>query len=303
MTVEKVFAYLAEDFGQGFASDPIAAAEVTSGLAVTVARGVTPVEIGLSGSVLTAPLNLGGHSFAAGDAAPSLWTLVDTTKGVRLTAHRMTAAAGDAACVAIVSALPLKPGQTYHLTLSAAAEPGFIGGMAAGTRLLTEGGKRPIEDISPGEKVWTEAAGFQPVLWHGVQTRLARGPVAPLRLRRGLLGLSRDLLLAATQCVRVETGGGPVLIPAAAFERAGMAVREVGPMLTWHQLLLPGHAVIFAHGLPCESLWAPSLPQAGRPADWPEGYATPPAPVYPRLSEEDGARVLGGEDVPDQVGP
>ena len=290
MTGNEVFAYLATDFGQAFATDPVAAARGASGLAVTVARDAAPVEIALSGTVLEGPAQLGGHSFAAGDAAPTIWTLVDPAKGVRLTAHRLTSP--DATCVAIVSALPLKPGQVYRLSLPVTADAGFIGGVASGTRILTDAGKRQIEDIDVGHAVWTEATGFQRVLWHGVQTLPARGPTAPLRLRRGVLGLSDDLVLADTLGVRIETGTGPVLIPAAAFERAGMAVREVGTTITWHQLLLPGHAVIFAHGLPCESLWAPELLQAGRPPDWPETYALTPAPAHPRLSEEAGARLL-----------
>jgi len=293
MTDTKVFAYRATDFGQGFATDPVAAAQGASGLAVTVARDAAPVEIALAGPVLAEPVRLGEDSFAAGDAAPPIWTLVDAAKGVRLTAHRLSAAAtGGPACVAIVSALPLKPGQVYQLTPPTSPEAGFIGGVASGTRILTDAGKQPVDAIRTGDAVWTEANGFQRVLWHGVQTLPARGPTAPLRLRRGVLGLSDDLLLAPGTGVRVETDSGPVLISGAAFERAGLAVREAGLTITWHQLLLPGHAVMFAHGLPVESLWAPGLLQAGRPADWPAEYELPPAPVHPRLSDAAGAAVL-----------
>lgn len=290
-----MFAYLAADFGQSLPADPVAAAQVAASLTVTLSRGAAPLEIGVAKGVLTAPARLGSHLYGVGDAAQQAWTLVDVAKGARLTAWSIVSAIeGGPVCTVITSALPLKPGQSYHLSLPVGTGAGeeFIGGLASGTRILTEAGKRPVEEIRAGDAVWTEAAGFQRVLWHGVQSLPGRGMAAPVRMRRGLLGLSEDLMLAGTQGVRVETPEGAALIPAAAFVAAGQAVREFGGSVTWHQLLLPGHAVILAHGLGVESLWPPPILQAGRPADWPEGYALPKAPAHPRLSEVDGARHL-----------
>jgi hypothetical protein len=125
-------------------------------------------------------------------------------------------------------------------------------------------------------------------LWCGAQTLPARGIAAPLRLRQGLMGLTRDLVLGGDQSIKVETETGPALIPASAFEAAGHATRDFGTVVTFHTLLLPGHAVIFANGLPCESLWAPAMLKAGRPADWPDDYPVPDAPAHPRLSEDEG---------------
>jgi hypothetical protein len=293
-TDEVKFAYLATDFGQTLPSDPVAAAQVAASLTVTLSRGAAPVEVRVAQGSLTAPVRFGAQVFAAGDAAEPLWTLVDTAKGIRLGAVRLIAAGdGGAGCTVILSALPLKPGQSYHLSLpvgDGTAE--FLGGVASGTRILTEAGKRPVEDIAVGETVWTEATGFQRVLWHGVQTLPGRGLAAPVRLRRGLLRLSDDLVLAGTLGVRVETAAGPALVPASAFELAGQAQREFGGSVTWHQLLLPGHAVIFAHGLGVESLWPTAALQAGKPAHWPAEFEMPASPAHPRLTEEDGARHL-----------
>jgi hypothetical protein len=101
-----------------------------------------------------------------------------------------------------------------------------------------------------------------------------------------------DLVLAARQGVRVETESGAVLVPAAAFVLAGRARHDFGAQVTWHQLLLPGHALIQAQGVVCESLWVPEVTGTQLRAGWPSDYAMPDAPALPRLSEEAGARLL-----------
>lgn len=297
MTTLTLFAYLPEDFGGSLPADPLAAAQTVAGVPLTLARSANPVAIVLTDGVLAAPACLGGRTFEAGTPARETWTLSDVAKGVRLVGYDLRPGQGaDPGLGLIASALPLKPGQVYQLSLPHADGMdgwGFFGGFAAGTRILTEAGKRPIEDIGVGEKIWTEGAGFQPVIWRGVQAARARGQAAPVRLRRGLLGLSDDLLIAGTQAVRIEAQGGPVLVPAASFVAAGQATRDFGTSVTWHQLLLPGHAVIFAHALACESFWPRAWAGPGPVADWPDGYSPPDSPVHPRLTEAEAARLLG----------
>ncbi|NKX44687.1 Hint domain-containing protein [Roseicyclus persicicus] len=296
MTGTTHYAYLATDFGQSLPADPVAAVQTVASLTVTLSRAAAAARMEIGGDRLAADLRIGGQVFAAGDGAGQLWSLVDPAKGARLTAYRIEAAGGGAApCIVIASALPLTPGQSYALSLPV-GEPGAMplaGGLAAGTRVLTRDGKSLVDDIRPGQMVWTDGDGFQPVLWHGVQTLPARGLAAPVRLRRGTLGLAEDLVLAGNQHLRIDGAAGPVLVPAAALEAAGRAGREFGATVTWHQLLLPGHRIIFAHGLPVESLWAPAVLRHGRPADWPADYAVPAAPALPRLAEAEAAAVLG----------
>ncbi|MBF9061377.1 hypothetical protein HKCCSP123_19530 [Rhodobacterales bacterium HKCCSP123] len=267
------YAYLPEDFAGSLPRDPLGAAQTVVSLPVRLDRSARPVETRIEAERLAAPLAIGGCRFEAGDAARRLWSLVDATRGVRLTAWRLEAAEGAeegaeegddaAACgprTVIAAALPLKAGQTYDLSLELA--PGSLailrgGGLARATRILTEAGKRPIEEIAPGDRVWCEAGLFLPVLWHGVHGFPSRGPAAALRLPRGLPELNEDLVVAGSQLVRLETGGGPALAPASAFERAGLARREFGAAVTWHQLLLPEHALIRAMGLAVASVFAP----------------------------------------------
>lgn len=297
MTVTTTYAYLPEDFGGSLPPDPRAAAQSVAGFPLTLTRSAAPVQLLVDGGRLAAPFALGGQVFATGDLAQQVWRLADDAKGISITGYmlRPSQPPGPALQV-IAAALPLKPGQRYHLSLShdgGTDTPTFLGGFAAGTRILTEAGKRMIEDIAVGEKVWTDAHGFQPVLWHGVNSVLARGQAAPVRLRRGVMGLGDDLLIAGTQGVRIDSPEGPVLVPAAAFVTAGQATRDFGASITWHQLLLPDHAVIFAQALPCESFWPLESLALGPPADWPADVALSDTPAHPRLTEAEAVDLIG----------
>lgn len=297
MTAHTIYAYLPEDFGPDLPHDPMAAAQTVAGLPLTLVRSAEPFQVVLDGGRLAAPATLGGQVFATGDLAQRIWTLADVAKGIRVSGYQVrTAEQPGPALLIIAAALPLKTGQRYQLSLTQGdgkTAPAFLGGFAAGTRILTEGGKRPIEDIAVGDRIWTDAQGFQPVIWHGVQSVLARGQEAPVRLRRGFMDLGDDLLIAGRQAVRLDSVEGPVLVPAAAFVTAGQATREFGASITWHQLLLPDHAVIFAHALACESCWPRESLAVGPPADWPAGVALPDSPAHPRLTEAEAARLIG----------
>jgi hypothetical protein len=286
------YAYLPSDFAD-LPADPISAAQTVASLSVTLSRGAAPVGITLADDRLAADLRIGARAFAPGDAARPVWSLVDVARGARLTAVALSADGVDAPpCTVLVSGLPLKPGQSYSLSLPVEDAALLAGGFAAGTRLMTREGKTPVAEIRPGTLVWTDAAGFQPVIWTSARSLPGRGLAAPVRLRRGSFGLTEDLLLAGSQHFRVIGPEGPVLVPAAAAVRAGRAVREFGASVSWHQILLADHALVQAHGLAVESLWPPALLRLGRPADWPADLPLPTAPVLPRLSEEEGARLL-----------
>jgi hypothetical protein len=61
----------------------------------------------------------------------------------------------------------------------------------AGTRILTDRGHVPVEDLRPGTLVATRYGGLRPVRWIGTQTLLAlgaRGMLAPVCIRPGALG-------------------------------------------------------------------------------------------------------------------
>ncbi|MCT4683488.1 MAG: Hint domain-containing protein [Roseicyclus sp.] len=288
------YAYFPEQFAGPLPDDPLAVAQTVVQIPTRLSQHARPVPMKIDGDRLAAPLEIGGRAFDAGVRVLPLWTLADVRRGLRLTAYRLEPemredeSVRDAPLMVITSTLPLKQGQELALSLDLPEGGEAIlraGALAAGTRILTERGKRPVEDIAPGERVWTEAGQFRPVLWHGVQRLPARGLAAPLRLPRDLLGLTEDILVPATQYLRIEKAGAEALVPASVFERTGRAGREFGGAVSWHQLLLPEHALIHAAGMAVASLLAPDL-SGDRPKDWPEADVTHDAPVLPRLTED-----------------
>lgn len=158
-----------------------------------------------------------------------------------------------------------------------APTPDTVPCFVAGTGLLTPQGYRPVECLVPGDLVWTEDAGFVPVLWSGARTltpaqsndpRLrplcipahAFGPGAPRRD----LHLSPNHRIALNHaCAELYFREAEVLAPAKAL--AGY--RGIGPALvalpiTYHHILLEAHHILRADGLAAESF----LPE-------PVGYA------------------------------
>jgi hypothetical protein len=291
------YAYLPEHFAGSLPADPKVAAQTSVHLPVRLERTAQPVELVVAENGLAAPVTIGGRQFGVGDAAHRLWSLADSARGVLLTAYRLeTSDEERGALTVITAALPLKPALTYELSLELPTGAEAVlraGGLARGTRILTEAGKRPIEDIAVGDRVWTEGGGFRAVLWHGVHDLPARGLAAPLRLPRGLMGVSEDLVVTGTQLVRIETDEGQALAPASALEEAGRAGREFGMVVSWHQLLLPEHALIHAAGLAVASVFAPDRLRDGPPEGWPEDAPGHDAPVLPRLTTADALRWIG----------
>lgn len=293
------YAYLPDQFAGPLPDDPLGAAQTVVMIPTRLALHARPVPVAIEKDALAAPLQLGGRIFDAGASMVSLWTLMDVRRGQRLTAYRIEPVSGDDAgnsaegVTVITSTLPLKPGQELELSLELPAGAMAVlraGGLARGTRVLTERGKRAVEDIALGERVWTEAGQFRPVLWNGVQCLPARGLAAPLRLPRDLLGLTEDVLVPTAQYLRIAKGEAQALVPASAFERAGLAERAFGGAVSWHQLLLPEHALIHAAGLAVASLYAPDRSgerPADRPQGWPQEGVTHDAPVLPRLTEDE----------------
>ena len=294
MSRETYYAYRPADFGSTLPSDPLAAAQTAVSVAVTLGRSVVPVEIATRDGRLDKAVRVGDQELSVGDGVTVTWTLVDVARGIRLSGLRIEGGLGPVTLLGAI--LPLKPGQGLNLSLPVLDDAGrgvFFGGFGAGTRILTETGKRPIEDIAVGEKVWTATGGFQPVIWHGVQSLPARGIATPVRFRRGTMGLTDDLLVSAGQGIETETPKGRVLVPAGAFAAAHRAAWEFGARVTWHQILLPVHATIYAHGLGCESLWSPTLEHGPKPEGWPADHADPAEPALPRLTMDEARGLFG----------
>jgi hypothetical protein len=158
--------------------------------------------------------------------------------------------------------------------VSTAIEPlGPVPTLSAGTLVDTPTGPRPVSDLRLGDTVVTGGGEIVPVLAQVVRQVPALGAFRPVRLFAPYFGLRQDLVVARGQCV-VSRGADvaylfgcdAVLIPAQALVNGPAAGgEEVGPLVTWHHLLLPAHDTLRLAGAELPSLYVGRL---RRRRDW-----------------------------------
>jgi hypothetical protein len=138
-----------------------------------------------------------------------------------------------------------------------------------GTRIRTDRGEVPVEEISEGDRVQTKDNGLQEVLWKGEKritgARLYAMPeLRPIRLRAGALGVDRpedDLVVSPSHRMLVKGAkaralfnADEVLVRASDLVDDRLVLRDLTlPSVTYVHLLLPRHEVVFANGLETES--------------------------------------------------
>lgn len=133
---------------------------------------------------------------------------------------------------------------------------------AAGTRLATPQGWRAVEDLRTGDRVTTLDDGPQPVLWTAGAATLAVGAAQPVRVRAGVLGNARDLLVSRLHLLMVEGpdvellfGESQVLATARdLIDGHGVVADTERRMVRYHHVLMRRHQVLIAEGAPAESL-------------------------------------------------
>lgn len=132
----------------------------------------------------------------------------------------------------------------------------------AGTRILTPSGEVAVERIRPGDLVITADRGAQPVRWVGFTRRPARGALAPIRIRAGVLGNRRDLwvspqhrmLLAGWQA-ELLFSAPEVLVAAKALVDGAGVCRVTGGNVSYVHLMFDRHEIVWAEGAPSESFY------------------------------------------------
>ena len=136
-----------------------------------------------------------------------------------------------------------------------------------GTRIDTPQGPRPIEALMPGDLVATRDNGAQPVIWRG-ETQLSGAELflhprlRPVRIAAGTLGSRApegDLVVSPGHRVLMRDpqalfNSDEVLVAAADLEDGRRVRRDFSlPGVTYVHLMFPGHQIIVANGLACES--------------------------------------------------
>ncbi len=132
---------------------------------------------------------------------------------------------------------------------------------AAGTRLRTPDGERPIETLAGGDLVVTLAEDGQqahPVVWIGRRgIDLARHPrpemVAPIRIRRGAFAEAvpqRDLLVSPDHAILCD---GMLIAARQLVNGASILQEPARGTVTYLHVELDTHAILLAEGLAAES--------------------------------------------------
>jgi hypothetical protein len=143
--------------------------------------------------------------------------------------------------------------------------PGAVACFAKGTRVSTEHGSQPIEDLREGDMVLTALDGaVLPVRWIGHRViDCTRHPeprhVWPIRIMAGAFGRgtpARDLWLSPNHAVYADG----VLIPVKHLVNDLTIIQQPLDEVTYYHIELPRHDVVLAEGLPAESY----LPGADR---------------------------------------
>ncbi|MEM8576271.1 MAG: Hint domain-containing protein [Pseudomonadota bacterium] len=164
---------------------------------------------------------------------------------------------GDAETVYFNYSVEDQNGATETALVEVTQVPCFV----RGTRIETARGPVAIEELRPGDLIWTADAGLQPVRWIGQRTVRAHGANAPIRIAAGTLDAARDLHLSGNHAVLVRgwraelaCGTDEVLVRAKDLVgQPGITVEARWDIVTYLHLLLDDHHIIRAESTLCES--------------------------------------------------
>lgn len=132
-------------------------------------------------------------------------------------------------------------------------------------KITTQQGQRAVQDLAVGDLVQTQDHGLQAIRWIGTARRRAKGGLRPVHISAGALGVKlplRDLVVSQQHRVLVRSRivermtGAPEAFVAAKFLLGleGVFLGAAGQVVTYYHLLLDRHEVIYANGMPTESL-------------------------------------------------
>lgn len=174
----------------------------------------------------------------------------------------------------------MSPGITYSLVTidtenarARLAESTSIS-FTRGTRItLADGRQIPIEDLVPGDRILTRDSGPQPLRWIGHQTVRAHAETAPITIAAGALNNDAELTLSPSHRLFIyqridalKVGQKEVLVRARDLVDGVHVTQSEGGFVDYYQLLFDKHEIIYAEGIPAESLFVdqingPALPE------------------------------------------
>lgn len=124
---------------------------------------------------------------------------------------------------------------------------------------LADGRQVPIESLVPGDRVLTRDHGAQPVRWLGRATVRAVGSFAPVIITAGTLGNIGDLVVSPHHRIFVYhrnsgLGTSELLIQSKHLVDGDAIYQREGGYVDYFSLVFDRHEIIYAEGVPVESL-------------------------------------------------
>lgn len=209
---------------------------------------------------------------------------------------------------------PIEPGTEYTL-IAAEDSPREIPladltGMSfgRGTRItMSDGSQRPVEHVRAGDRVLTRDNGMQEVRWVGTRTVQGAGEFAPVVIEQGAMGNAEDItvsqqhrMLVSDWRAEVMVGSRDVLIQASDLINDDTIYIRKGGFVEYTQLVFDQHQILYAEGVPTESLHMSGQILKGLPDDvasevltlFPNLGATEPKFSRVPLESKDAANLL-----------
>lgn len=134
---------------------------------------------------------------------------------------------------------------------------------ARGTRItLSDGRQMPIEALEPGMRVLTRDHGPQPLRWVGKAALRAIGSFAPVVISAGAMGNAGDLIVSQHHRMFLYRRDREPLLPTSELlvqarhlvdDEGAIFIRE-GGVVDYYSLVFDRHEIIYAEGIPAESL-------------------------------------------------
>jgi hypothetical protein len=177
---------------------------------------------------------------------------------------------------------------------------------ARGTMItLASGQQRAIEDLRAGDRVLTRDHGGQPIRWIGSTTLRAVGAFAPVVITAGTLGNSGDLIVSQHHRMflyqRERKAGiatSELLVQAKHLvDNNNIFIRETG-FVDYFSIVFDQHEIIYAEGVPAESLMVNDATVSRLPAELSEDVKA----RFPGLSQHQHFGTEAGRQFLDQIG-
>lgn len=212
-------------------------------------------------------------------------------------------------------ALPLSPmaAQTEYALLAIEPAPPDLSlsdllcvSFVRGTLItLANGEQRRIEALRPGDRVLTRDHGAQALRWVGRATLRAVGAFAPVVIAAGALGNSGDLIVSQHHRMflyqRQRSAGlatSELLVQAKHLvDDDRIFVRE-GGFVDFFSLVFDRHEIIYAEGVPAESLMVTEAIVSRLPPELAEEVRQ----MFPGLSQNQHFGTEAGRQVLDEIG-